>query len=666
MKITAAAKKVLADWPVGNKDRRYLLLHDFKIFPLWPNSKKPKESGWTDPGKWHAFGPNDNVGIFCGHYLGTDALIASGRINDNPKVEPLALVVVDIDQKPGKDGESALAKWEAENGALPPTREHRTPSGGRHIVYWCREAVKGGVNVLGLGLDIRSAGGFIVAPGSKTETGAYTVLHDRPIAEAPAALIAACGKPRERTERPDEVQLTGYAAEHARTLAADYLADDAQAAVQGAGGDEGTYKVACRVRDFGVSQAECLELMAEHWNERCSPPWSMTELETKIRNAYTYATGDAGADNPAVVFEPVPAENKPDAPAREKGSRYTLVPAGELLDRPDTPWLIAGLMHAQGLGVIYGLPTTGKSFLALDIAFAIARGSPWAGRPVRRTGPVVYVGLEGEQKMRVEAYMEHHKLPRAQAAGVLTLQGAGLNLGDKAYADAVELTQAIKEAAPDVRAVFVDTLNQAMAGGDENSSADMGTVIAAAGEMARRLGCLVVLVHHAGKDGSRGPRGHSSLHGAADVELEIERNGDVRTVKATKVKDGEDGARWEFRLHPVGLGTTPEGDPRGSCVVMDLRPAQPQRRKLTPAQSGVLDALKTVADTRLTADADGLPRAASVSREEWRAAYFESQGATHADRATKEKTRQAFDRGLKALVDSKHVHATGNGFEVAE
>jgi len=59
--------------------------------------------------------------------------------------------------------------------------------------------------------------------------------------------------------------------------ARDYLAN-APLAVEGATGDDTTYKVAARVKDFGVDRETCAALMAEYWNDRCSPPWALDEL----------------------------------------------------------------------------------------------------------------------------------------------------------------------------------------------------------------------------------------------------------------------------------------------------------------------------------------------------------------------------------------------------
>ena len=56
----------------------------------------------------------------------------------------------------------------------------------------------------------------------------------------------------------------------------------------------------------------------------------------------------------------------------------------------------------------------------------------------------------------------------------------------------------------------------------------MGQIIAAAKELQTFVGGLVVLVHHTGKDASKGLRGHSSLQAALDAAIEVRRDGDNR------------------------------------------------------------------------------------------------------------------------------------------
>jgi len=100
-------------------------------------------------------------------------------------------------------------------------------------------------------------------------------------------------------------------------------------------------------------------------------------------------------------------------------------------------------------------------------------------------------------------------------------------------------------------------------------------VIAAAKRIECEFNCTVIFVHHSGKDESKGSRGHSSLKAAADAEISVKRDGEIRTVTAEKVRDAEDGeVLMTFRLVSVDLGamadTDPDAEPderRTSCVI---------------------------------------------------------------------------------------------------
>mgnify|MGYP003346413027 CR=1 FL=1 len=107
--------------------------------------------------------------------------------------------------------------------------------------------------------------------------------------------------------------------------------------------------------------------------------------------------------------------------------------------------------------------------------------------------------------------------------------------------------------------VIVDTWAQTTPGANENSGEDMGKALAHCKGIHRATGAMVMLVHHSGKDASRGARGWSGLRAAADVELEVVRADEARSLTVTKLKDGEDGAEFAFRLESVVLGLDEDG-----------------------------------------------------------------------------------------------------------
>jgi hypothetical protein len=155
------------------------------------------------------------------------------------------------------------------------------------------------------------------------------------IATVPAAWQSAIGvlvpKPSRRGAGRDMGSSTvELDTEPATQRATDYLLNEAPEALEGAGGDTTTYKVACCVRDFGISKGLCLELMIEHYNERCSPPWTIDELEKKVESAYRYAQSEIGQRAPAeAVFEKANLDELPDdVKARIKQQSAKAAPDG--------------------------------------------------------------------------------------------------------------------------------------------------------------------------------------------------------------------------------------------------------------------------------------------------------------------------------------------------
>lgn len=140
--------------------------------------------------------------------------------------------------------------------------------------------------------------------------------------------------------------------------------------------------------------------------------------------------------------------------------------------------------------------------------------------------------------------------------------------------------------------IIIDTLARAMAGGDENSGQDMGALIRNVDLIREETDAHVMLIHHSGKDASRGARGHSSLRAAADTEIELTRSGDVVTAEAKKQRDLSDLGCFAYKLRSVSLGHDDDGDEVTSAVV---EPTEAPLRK--PKVTGqALTALQALGD----------------------------------------------------------------------
>ena len=248
----------------------------------------------------------------------------------------------------------------------------------------------------------------------------------------------------------------------------------------------------------------------------------------------------------------------------------------QLDDIDDEPveWLIEGVIPKKAFVALYAPPASFKSFVALDIAECIATGREFLTKEVRHQGAVLYIAGEGHGGIgaRIKAMKKHHNTPAGAPVFFLRKQ---INLRSSTT-DIQDLIQAVDDiqATHDINfeLVVIDTLARAFGGGNENASEDMGAFITAAGAIQNRYNCALLVVHHAGKDATKGLRGHSSLLGAVDTELEIIRIEDAPKgiLHISKQKDGEDGQRYGFQMITVELSTTLIGFKSVSSLAVEV------------------------------------------------------------------------------------------------
>jgi hypothetical protein len=281
----------------------------------------------------------------------------------------------------------------------------------------------------------------------------------------------------------------------------------------------------------------------------------------------------------------------------EKGEspRFQFLPPHEFAGSAGGGWIVKGVLPAAGLAVIFGASGSGKSFLALDMAFAIAQGQPWRGRRVT-PGRVAYICAEGSEgfRKRLSAYAQHYQVDLATVPmGILPAAPDFM-----AAQDAADLVAAIR-ASGGASVVIVDTFAQVTPGANENAGEDVGKALGHCRRIHEATGALVVLVHHAGKDTSKGARGWSGLRAACDAELEVVREDAGRWVRLTKSKDGEDGLQWGFGLEVVQLGVDEDLDPITSCVVVESAlPTGSKARVLGPIEGMVNAVIQEIASVK--------------------------------------------------------------------
>jgi putative DNA primase/helicase len=336
--------------------------------------------------------------------------------------------------------------------------------------------------------------------------------------------------------------------------------------------------------------------------------------------------------------------------------RFKLLSADNLCSMPPMSWMVRGILPRSGLAALYGPSGSGKSFLVLDIAASVAGGElEWFGRRVTQV-PVTYCALEGEAGIgkRIEAWKKYRKKPVSETLRFLNEPFDLLN-----GRDVDDLAKAILREGGNGGLVILDTLNRGAPGADENSSVDMGNIIAASKRLQNLTGGLVLLVHHTGKDAAKGLRGHSSLYAALDGAIEVTKAESRRQWCVAKSKDDETGGVYAFRLEVVTVGTDDEGEEITSCVaVVDVQSDSGKREK-APAGSNQKITYKTLAEHLRSSKEfgkDGAPAGRPCILLEEAVAYVAECLACDAKHRT-ERAREA----ITALV-AKNLYGLKSGW----
>jgi hypothetical protein len=215
-----------------------LAINGFPVFPCKPNGKYARDKGWqaqatVDPVqvfKWWTNDPDCNIGVF------TDRLL-----------------VLDADVKPDdkgnpQNGYETLEQLQLEHGRLPDTARTKTTSGGGHFIFTLPDGVwvPNSESKLGKGLDVRSRGGLIVAPGSTIDGKTYEWVNARMPVPAPDWLIELCGRakgPGENVKVERKPRAALRAPEWINQVALDRIKNWAPAAFPGGGWSGSSFSV---------------------------------------------------------------------------------------------------------------------------------------------------------------------------------------------------------------------------------------------------------------------------------------------------------------------------------------------------------------------------------------------------------------------------------------
>lgn len=468
-----------------------------------------------------------------------------------------------------KNGIQNLRDLEQDLGHLPVTFTVRTPGGGLHL--WFKGTARSSTSRIAQDIDTRGVGGYVLLPGSSVDGLPYTA-NGQDIAHNPPAWVFDKLATKDRESERSLVDALDTDENIRR--AERYLRDAVRAgdvAIEGDGGDDKTYQVAAFLHDIGISRELAVDLLLEHWNDHCDPPWSEEELtdetHSPVYHAFEYAQnepGSKGLNSIGAGFEGITRNGVSVAGAADSGSglreekparldEFYPRDESEQSARQPPEWYIPGWLQHKSTVMVYGPPESFKSFIALDIVLSAAAGKRALGLEYEVDGShdVVYAAGEGAigiESARRPAWKQHRQIsgqdiPFYSISAVPHIRDVSSVQG---FIDAIS-ARGIQPAF-----IVLDTLSRMLAGLNENDAADASVALEAIEAIRRAFDCTVIFIHHTGKDG-KSERGSTVFRAGVDTSIKASSNKEAKlvTLQVTKQKDGEAGKPITLKGHKI-------------------------------------------------------------------------------------------------------------------
>jgi hypothetical protein len=571
-----------------------------------------------------------------------------------PTGERNGVAVLDIDTKNGKDGMAELDCLGIDLTSLS-IASIKTPSGGQHIYFRHADGLRCSASKIAPGVDVRAAGGFVVAPGAINGKGEYGALSLELLAALPEwpEMLAPAYRPPAKHE---DAKPTGLPLD-VISSALDALPNDGDAftsrdewllvgmalhAESGGGEDGGELWHGWSSKWPGYDEAATDEAWQSFSPDGGVTGWHI--IHEAERHGWRDDTvtqllwlDDLPDEDDAEIAALVGSDPIADMTGTKEPPRLTFLSPADCADLPARPYVIKGLVAERDVSAIVGAPGAGKSLLAPKLAFAVATGAEVFGRRTRQGG-VFYVAAEDGHGMR--ARLSALRTDLGDADQLSLVDGVADLLSKKG--ELAELRNAVKEQRPSL--VVIDTLAVAFPGLEENSAEGMGQVVKAARSLTI-WGAAVILIHHDTKAGDGLPRGHSLLNGALDMALQLKRDGDVVMGRPSKNRNGTTEQELAFTIGTREVGIDEDGDPitTAICEELDVAKVQTSGVKLTPSAIAAMDIFRELSKgTR------------SVRETNWRQAVIDSRKVSASD--DPDSRRKAFKRAVEELTRKEKVN----------
>lgn len=238
-------------------------------------------------------------------------------------------------------------------------------------------------------------------------------------------------------------------------------------------------------------------------------------------------------------------------------------------------WILKGLIARGEASSWIAPPGAGKSGLLTAIAVHVGAQQDFHGFRSKGVCGVLYLAFERflHTRRRMTAYARRgfKNLPICIRPGII-------NLMDPKCVEVI--TAAMKEAeahfSVPIGLVIIDTFAKGMAagGGNESEAKDQGRCLGHLQMLRDMTGCHTAIIHHTGKDVSKGARGSNAQVCDVDVEFTISGDDGTRSLKVTKANDQPEGKVMAFTIKSEVLGQDEDGDEITVGIVAEADPVK--------------------------------------------------------------------------------------------
>lgn len=269
--------------------------------------------------------------------------------------------------------------------------------------------------------------------------------------------------------------------------------------------------------------------------------------------------------------------------------------------RINREFLIENLIDRASVNVIYGPPKSFKTLIAQNMAHHLCTSQEWCNHRIPRRSNVLYLGYEDPEslKLRQAALAQAQQEKLHKNIGYLSIVSTNIPYLNEelTLSSVIEFFEYHRSNGPDIRTndvLIIDTLNMAFSHlGNENDAQFMAEVA----KCTRRFtifGITVFIIHHSGKDISRGLRGHTALAGAVDNIFLCKKKGKDKIELSQEMwRNGPEGKKLKMLIREVNVQCTVQNQLQSmtSPIVVFDDDQQDSNYSINPSEIKFLNAL---------------------------------------------------------------------------